>query len=387
MKPPNNQNSSLDQQNDTAQPNKAVVYRGRGSSLEIGNRFEQVHLQLDLEQLEEADQLAELDRKIETEYFLDEAGSVVNENSSPDVDFRFSLNPYRGCAHGCSYCYARPTHEFLGFNAGIDFESKIIAKPNAPQLFRAWLGRRKWQENVEPIMLSGVTDCYQPCEKKFELTRKCLEVALELQQPMRVTTKNGLILRDLELLTEMTKLNLIMVTVSVSSLDQSLIRIMEPRSSSPQFRLKTIRLLAEAGIPVKVLVAPIIPAINEQEIPEILKQVADAGASHAGYVMLRLPHSVEPVFLDWVERHFPDRKDKIVSRVESLNGGKIYDSKFGSRMKGQGIWADQIRSLFQAYCNKHDLKRGTAKLDCDRFRFVKGDDGPQQDGSQQMKLF
>ena len=353
--------------------------RGRGSSMRIANRFEQVHFESDLEQLEPDDQMAELSKKVKTEYFVDQSGSIVSQNNSPDVDFRFSLNPYRGCVHGCSYCYARPTHEYLGFNAGIDFESKIIVKPNAPKLFKKWLGRPKWKAVVEPIMLSGVTDCYQPCEKKFELTRQCLEIALDARQPMRITTKNAMVRRDVDILAEMAKLNLICVTISVSSLDQSLIKIMEPRSSSPAARLDAISVLSQAGIPVKVLAAPIVPAVNDEEIPEILRAVFQAGATMAGYVMLRLPLAVEPVFLDWVERHFPDRLEKISGRLKSLGDGKLYDSEFKSRMKGKGIWAEQIRGLFETICLTTGLKRSLPKLNCDSFRGCAAESGRQMD--------
>ncbi len=353
--------------------------RGRGSSMRIANRFEQVHIESDLEQLEPDDQMAELSKKVKTEYFVDQSGSIVSQNNSPDVDFRFSLNPYRGCVHGCSYCYARPTHEYLGFNAGIDFESKIIVKPDAPQLFKKWLSRPKWKSAVEPVMLSGVTDCYQPCEKKFELTRQCLEIALDARQPMRITTKNAMVRRDVDILSEMAKLNLICVTISVSSLDQSLIKIMEPRSSSPAARLDAISVLSQAGIPVKVLAAPIVPAVNDEEIPEILRTVSQAGAAMAGYVMLRLPLAVEPVFLDWVERHFPDRLEKISGRLKSLGDGKLYDSEFKSRMKGKGIWAEQIRGLFETICLTTGLKRSLPKLNCDSFRGCGAESGRQMD--------
>lgn len=366
-----------DQQIQQSQPSE--VARGRGSGLRIANRFEQIHVESDYEQLEPDDQMAELSRKIKTEYFVDQSGSVVSENNSPDVDFNFSLNAYRGCVHGCSYCYARPTHEYLGFNAGIDFESKIIVKPNAPELFQKWLSRPKWKSSVEPIMLSGVTDCYQPCEKKFELTRRCLEIALDARQPMRITTKNAMVRRDVDILAEMAKLNLVCVTISVSSLDQSLIKIMEPRSSAPAARLDAISALAEAGVPVKVLAAPIIPALNDEEIPAILRAASDAGASSAGYVMLRLPLAVEPVFLDWVGRYFPDRLEKIKGRLESLGDGKLYDSSFKTRMKGKGIWAEQIRSLFETICLTTELKRSTPKLDCESFRGCATQSGRQMD--------
>ncbi len=354
---------------------------GRGSSLRIANRFESIHVEDDFEQLEESDQLAEKSQKVKTEYLVDRSGSVVNENSSPDVDFKYSLNPYRGCVHGCSYCYARPTHEYLGYNAGIDFESKIIIKPEAPSLFKKWINRPKWRTMVEPIMLSGVTDCYQPCEKKFEITRECLKVARDAHQPMRLITKNVLIQRDLDLLVELAELDLVCVTFSLASLNQPLIRKMEPRSSSPRARLKAIERLTQSGVPVKVLVAPIIPAINDDEIPEILKQVAAVGATIGGYVMLRLPHSVEPVFIDWLGRQFPDRKEKILARVKSLGGGKLYDSKAGNRMKGQGIWAEQIKILFDTCCKRNGLDRVLPRLNCDIFR------GSQSESGRQLDLF
>ncbi len=356
-------------------------FRGRGSSLELQNRFEKIALKFNLDQLAPADQLAEMDRKISTDYFADDSESIISENSSPDVDFRYSLNPYRGCAHGCSYCYARPTHEYLGFNAGIDFETKIVVKPNAAELFGKWLRRPKWRDNVEPVMLSGVTDCYQGCEKELQLTRRCLEVADQFRQPMRITTKNVLVRRDIDLLRGMADRNQTCVTISVSSLDQSLIRSMEPRSSSPQARLDAIRELSNAGIPVKVLVAPVIPGLNDDEIPSILKAVAEAGATWAGYVMLRLPLAVEPVFLDWLERNFPDRRNKIVGRIQSLRGGQMYDSNFATRMKGEGIWADQIALVFQMYCQKLGLREKIPQLNVSQFRRI--DDG----GNRQLNLF
>ena len=252
------------------------VIKGRGSSLEIGNRFERVWLESDLEQLDEQDQLETQFRKVETQFYLDKSESIVSQNESPDIDFNYSLNPYRGCSHGCSYCYARPSHEYLGFNAGIEFESKILVKPDAARLFRKWLLRPGW--HVEPIMLSGVTDCYQNCERQFKLTRQCLQVALDMRQPIRLITKNGLIRRDLDLLTQLAEQNLTQVTVSLTTLDQSLVRIMEPRTSSPQARLDTIKVLSEAGISVRVSLAPIIPGLNDQEIPDLLKAAKSAGA-------------------------------------------------------------------------------------------------------------
>lgn len=367
---------------DLPNPESKTKIRGRGSSLKVANRFETIELVDDFAQLDSEDQRTVQSQKLKTIYLNDQSETIVSTNQSSDVDFNFSLNPYRGCVHGCSYCYARPSHEFLGFNAGIDFESRIVVKRNAPELFRKWLGRPKWQSAVEPIMLSGVTDCYQPCEKQFELTRKCLEVALDARQPIRITTKNSLIRRDLDLLGAMARRNLICVTLSVDSLDQSLIRVMEPRSSSPESRVETIRLLAEVGVPVKVLVAPIIPGINDEEIPTILSRVASAGAKYAGFVVLRLPLTVEPVFLDWLQEHFPDRYEKVVGRVKSISGGdQMYDSTPGRRMKGQGIWAEQIANLFRVYCAQHGLESGIPNLNSGDFR------GPGTSQGHQQSLF
>lgn len=359
----------------------AKNFTGRGSSLELLNRFERMEVTPDWEQLSEADAAAAQNSKIRTEYFHDVSQTIISENDSPDVDFNFSLNPYRGCVHGCSYCYARPTHEYLGFNAGIDFESRIMVKPDAPELFKKWLGRPAWRMNVQPIMLSGVTDCYQPCEQQLQLTRKCLEVAVDFQQPIRITTKNALVRRDLDLLSQLAQQNLVCVTISVSSLDQSLIRTMEPRSSSPAARLDAISQLSDAGIPVKALVAPIIPGLNDDEMATILKKVAASGAGLAGYTVLRLPLSVEPVFLDWLERNFPDRVSKIVGRIQSLRGGKMNSANFADRMKGQGIWAEQIKLLFEAICRQAGLQRGMLDLDCSKFRVT--DSG----GMRQLELF
>ena len=354
------------------QPNKQK-FTGRGSALQLKNRFEKIELEATYDQLEPDD--VQLAGKIKTEYFDDDANTVVSENQSPDVDFRYSLNPYRGCVHGCSYCYARPTHEYLGLNAGIDFESKIFVKRQAATLFRKWLSRKKWRDQVEPVMLSGVTDCYQPCERKLKLTRQCLEVALQHGQPMRITTKNALVTRDIDLLEKLAAKNLVVVTISVGTLDQSLVRVMEPRSSAPQARLNAIKQLSAAGVPVKVLVAPIIPGLNDAEIPTVLSTVAECGASRAGYVMLRLPLAVEPVFVDWLETHMPDATEKILGRVRALRGGKLYDSDFSQRMKGTGIWAQQIEALFKLHLKKTGLKSGTPQLDCERFCVPEVDDG------------
>ena len=369
-------------------PNQNVT--GRGSSLRIVSRFESVRRIDDEEVINDPEYIESLGEKVTTEYFEDSSRSVVSENSSPDVPFRYSLNPYRGCSHGCSYCYARPTHEYLGLGPGLDFESKIVIKPDAAELFRKWRidGHRKGRA-VEPVMISGVTDCYQGCEKEFELTRQCLEVALDFRYPVQITTKNALVVRDLNLIGELASMNLVSVAISVTTIDQSLTRIMEPRTSSPAARIEAIKQVSSTGCPTMVMVAPIIPGINEQEIPAVLKAASEAGATRAGYVALRLPLTVEPVFMAWLDQHFPDRKEKVVERIRSMRDGKMNSSTFGERMTGKGIWGQQTRQLMTMFCNQYGLGCGVSygkttqrpRLRCDLFRVV------EKDGSVQRELF
>lgn len=341
------------------------IAKGRGATHNPTNRFEQIDVEPIWDDLEESD-LPDATRKIRTEYFEDASQTVISQNNSPDIPFRFSLNPYRGCAHGCSYCYARPTHEFLGLSAGLDFESKILVKRNAPELFRKWMKKRKLGE-VDPVMLSGVTDPYQPAERKFQLTRQLLEAALEYRHPIKLITKNGMIRRDLDVLESLAKDRLVSVAISLTSLDQSLIRVMEPRTSSPASRLETIQRLAEIGVPVAVMTAPIIPGLNDEEIPRLLEAAADAGAQWAGYVALRLPMTVEPIFSDWVLQHFPERHERIFNRIKSLRNGKLNNSQFGVRMRGTGIWGDQISSVFKMFSKKFGLEKKLEPLRCDLF--------------------
>ena len=337
---------------------------GRGAQINPGNRFARIEYVDDHSDLD-SDDAAEMSR-IRTEYFSDVSKSVVSENDSPDVFFRYSLNPYRGCAHGCSYCYARPMHEYLDLSAGLDFETKIFVKELAPELFREWLARDRYEPEL--VMLSGVTDCYQPAERHFQLTRKCLEVALEARQPISMVTKNALVTRDLDLLKPMAERNLISIALSMTSLDQALTRVMEPRTSSPAARLRAIRELSDAGIPTHVMVAPIIPSLNDSEIPAILRAARDAGATSAAYVLLRLPLTVKPVFLEWLERHLSGQKEKIESRLRETRGGQLYESEFGTRMTGRGEMADQIRQTFDVFAKKYDLIRAHRPLDTSQFR-------------------
>jgi len=342
------------------------IARGRGSQINPPNRFTRIEFEEDLEHLEHDEEAREARRSVRTEYFTDNAKSVISENDSPDIPFRYSLNAYRGCSHGCSYCFARPTHEYLDLSAGLDFETKIFVKERAPELFRDWLARDRYEP--EPITISGVTDCYQPIEKELGLTRRCLEVALEARQPIALITKNALVTRDLDLLQEMAKLRVVSVAVSVTTLDQSLVKVMEPRTSSPAAKLRTMEQLAKAGVRTHVLIAPVIPGLTDHEIPAILKAAKDAGAESAGYILLRLPLTVEPVFLEWLERTQPEKKSKIESRIRSTRGGKLYEGEFGVRMKGRGEIAEQIRRTFKVFARRYDLDGKQEPLESSHFR-------------------
>jgi len=349
-----------------------------GSNIDPPNRFETVHRELDLEHLEwDEEYLHGLENR-RIQYIFDASKSVVSENASPDIPFRYSLNPYRGCAHSCPYCYARNTHEYLGYNAGLDFETKILVKPNAPKLFREFLTRKSWEP--ESITFSGVTDCYQPAERRFRLTRQCLEVAWECRQPVSIVTKNALVLRDIDLLEQMARLNLVHVFLSVTSLDPELARVMEPRTSIPAARLRAVTMLAEAEVPVGVMVAPTIPGLNDSEMPEILKAAKEAGANTASFILLRLPLTVEPVFLEWLERTEPQKRARIEGRIRDTRGGNLSSSAWGERMRGKGEFADQIGRLFNVCVRRHGLDRKLPPLDCTEFK--RPDPDPEQ-----LKLF
>lgn len=347
-----------------------------GSNINPPNRFESTYVEPDLEQLEWDDEYLSQPRKIE--YLDDHSKSIVTENDSPDLNFRYSVNPYRGCAHGCSYCYARPFHEYLGYNAGLDFETKIMVKRDAPQLFRDFLSRSDWQPQL--IAFSGITDCYQPAEREFQLTRQCLEVASEANQPVGIVTKNALVVRDQDLLQSMARRSLINVSVSITTLDPELAREMEPRTSIPAARLRAIRELAQAGVPTKVMVSPIIPGLNDHEIPEILKAAKEAGAMSASYILLRLPLTVKPVFQEWLERTQPDRKERVLTRIRQTRDGKLNSARFGTRIRGTGEIAEQIGSLFQVFARKHGLDKRLPAFDFTQFR-------PPTTGTGQQWLF
>ncbi len=321
-----------------------ISIRGRGAADNPPNRFERLHYELDPDASEE-------DAPAPATIFLkDTSRSIVAYNDSPDVGFSASINPYRGCEHGCIYCYARPTHEYLGFSAGLDFETRILVKEDAPELLRRELSSPSWQPQV--LGISGVTDAYQPIERRLQLTRRCLEILVEFRNPVAIITKNHLVTRDVDLLAELARHEAAAVFVSVTTLDGTLARSMEPRTCQPSGRLAAIETLARAGVRTGVLVAPIIPGLNDHEIPSILAAAAQAGARFAGHVMLRLPYAVAPLFEQWLERHVPDKKDKILGRVREIRGGKLNDARFGTRMRGEGLLAETIHDLFTLGCKK-----------------------------------
>jgi DNA repair photolyase len=332
----------------------------RGAAENPPNRFEKIHLEPDADWNPDEDVLPR------TQFFKDHSASVISRSDSPDVGFMTSLNPYRGCEHGCIYCYARPTHEYLGFSAGLDFESKIMVKEDAPELLRAELSLPKWQPNV--IFMSGVTDCYQPVERKLKLTRRCLEVLAEFRNPVFIVTKNHLVTRDIDVLGELARHNAASVWLSITTLDSELRKIMEPRTSPPVARLAALRELSAAGIPVGVNAAPMIPGLTDHEIPAILKAAYEAGARAAGYTVVRLPYTVAPLFEKWLETHFPDRKDKVLNRLRAMHGGKVYNSEWHKRFGGEGIFAEQIERMFEVAKRKAGFTDEPQELSTGAFR-------------------
>ena len=334
--------------------------RGRGAVSNPPNRFERISLERD------HDWDPEQDPAPATQFLRDHSQTIITFNDSPDIPFSASINPYRGCEHGCSYCYARISHEFLGLSAGLDFETKIMVKEDAPYLLRKELGSRKWKPQL--LAMSGVTDCYQPIERRFQLTRGCLRVLADFRNPVCIITKNHLVTRDIDLLSALARLNAAEVHLSINSLDPDLARRLEPRASSPRHRLAAVEALAKAGIPVGVLLAPIIPGLNDHEIPEVLKEVAKAGAGWAGMEILRLPLTVAPIFQDWLDRNEPGKKAKVLDRIRSIRGGKLNDPRFGGRMRGQGVFAEQIRQMFHVARRKAGLSGDGPALSAAAFR-------------------
>jgi len=335
------------------------VFKGRGAGFNPLNRFEKIEFEIADEEIGNLE-------KPKTQFYKDISKSILTYNDSPDTGFDVGINPYRGCEHGCIYCYARPTHEFLGLSAGIDFETQIFVKENAPELLRKELSQKKWEPQT--VAISGNTDCYQPAEKHFELTRNCLEVLLEFRNPVGIITKNHLITRDIDILKEMAQLNGVLAVLSITTLDSVLAGKMEPRTSQPFLRLKALEKLTEAGIPTMVLIAPVIPGLTDHEIPKIIESAVNAGAKQAAYVMLRLPYAVSDLFIEWIENHYPNKKNKIINRIKSVRKGKLNSAEFGNRMVGDGIFAKQVKKLFELYCSKNGIGTNRVKLSTKHFK-------------------
>ena len=343
--------------------------RGRGASSNPPNRFEK-------RELVSEEPEAPLPR---TQVLRDAARRIITTNDSPDIGFDASINPYRGCEHGCAYCYARPTHEFLGYSAGLDFETKILVKEEAPALLRRELSAKSWKPRL--LAMSGVTDCYQPLERSRQLTRRCLEVLVDIRNPVLIVTKNHLVTRDVDLLRDLASRQAAAVILSITTLDPDLAGKLEPRTSTPSRRLAAIEALAAAGIPAGVNVAPVIPGLTDSEIPAILAAAKKAGASFAGHSLLRLPLGVKDLFARWLDEHAPDRKSKILHRVQEVRGGRLNDPRFGSRMTGEGGYAEQIAALFRLARRKAELAEETPKLSTASFRIPPGPQLTLFDGS------
>jgi DNA repair photolyase len=334
---------------------------GRGTTAVPPNRYEPLHVELDPTDPDE-----EAASGPPTVFYRDASRTILAENASPDVGFRFSLNPYRGCEHGCIYCYARPTHEYLGFSAGLDFERRIMVKEEAPALLRATFLAPRWEPQV--VALSGNTDCYQPVERRLGLTRRCLEVFLEFRNPVAVVTKSALVARDADLLGALAAHEAAHVLVSVTTLDPELARRMEPRAAQPARRLEALATLAAAGVPVGVLLGPVIPGLNDAEIPRILAAARAAGAKSASWVLLRLPRPVDGLFERWLAEHYPERRARILARIRDTRGGRLSDATFGRRQSGEGEYAAQIAALFAAAARRCGLDRPLPPLSAAAFR-------------------
>ncbi len=339
--------------------------RGRGAALNPGNRFEKVRLHIMGEHLDERALEAPGGVQIATQVFEDTTRTIINKVDSPDLGFGWTVNPYRGCEHGCIYCYARPGHEYFGLSLGVDFETRIYAKKRAAELLRRELDHPRWAG--EPVVMSGVTDPYQPIERELKITRACLQIMAERRQPVGIVTKSAMVTRDIDLLRELARHEAARVAVSITTLDNALASKMEPRASGPQQRLEAVRKLSESGIPVAVLTAPIIPGINDHEIPALLEAARQAGARNAGYIMLRLPHQIKDLFLEWLTRHCPERAAKVEALVREMHGGELYDSRFFVRQRGEGAYAQQIQGTFELFAKRYGLDRRPRPLNSAAF--------------------
>lgn len=356
--------------------NPKSVIKGRGAQLNVHNRFFELRHEMRddfLEFCRKADENADTNKTLYIDVF---PKTIVNKVTSPDVGMLYSMNPYQGCEHGCIYCYARNTHEFWGYSAGLDFERRILVKKDAPKLLEQLLKKKTWK--AHPVVLSGNTDCYQPAEQKFRITRQCLEVFLKYRHPVAIITKNSRILEDLDVLTDLAKYNLVGVNVSITSLDENTRRILEPRTTTSKKRLETVELLSEKGIPVNVMIAPIIPSINSHEILNIAKAASEHGALSIAHTIVRLNGAIGEIFTDWIKKTMPDRADKVLHQIENCHGGTLNDSRYGTRMRGEGKIAKQLNDLVKLARQKYFKDKTMPKLNCNMHERYK-------DG--QLKLF
>jgi DNA repair photolyase len=350
------------------------VHKGRGAVSSLPGRFEQRLIETE-PGVDEAD--VDDERSPETVLHAMQARKIISYNNSPDIPFDRSINPYQGCEHGCVYCYARPSHSYLDLSPGLDFETQIFYKPNAVSALLA-----EWEKpgyTVKPVTIGANTDPYQPAEKKLEITRKLLETFLEHRHPVALISKGGLMSRDMDLLAELAGRNLVSVAISIPTMNADLKRILEPRVPAAEVRLRLIRELHDAGVPVSLLLAPVIPALNDMEIESIVQRAAEAGISHASWILLRLPHELKQIFAEWLETHHPDRAEHVMSLIRQASGGRDYDNRFGIRQRGKGPYAEMLASRFNAVCNKLNLNPLRREDRLDRNQFV-------PPGQQQMVL-
>ena len=340
--------------------NPKFAIKGRGAQLNVPNRFFELSHEMRDDFLEFCRIEGEISDKNKTLYLEVFPKTIVNKVESPDIGMLYSMNSYQGCEHGCIYCYARNSHEYWGYSAGLDFERRIMVKKEAPKLLEAQLKKKSWK--THPIVMSGNTDCYQPAEKQFKITRQCLEVFLKYKHPVAIITKNALILRDLDLLKALAKDNLIGVNMSITSLSENTRRILEPRTTTIKKRLETVRVLSENGIPVNVMLAPIIPSINSHEILLLAKAASEHGAVSIAHTIVRLNGAIGEIFKDWIYKTMPDRAEKVLHQIESCHGGSLNDSRYGTRMRGEGKIAEQINNLVKLARLKYFKNKAMPKL-------------------------
>jgi DNA repair photolyase len=343
--------------------NPKSTIKGRGAQHHVHNRFFELSHEMRDDFLEYCQKEGETSEKNKTRYLEVFPKTIVNTVKSPDVGMLYSMNPYQGCEHGCVYCYARNSHEYWGYNAGLDFERNILIKKDAPLLLEKHLKKKTWE--AKPIIMSGNTDCYQPAEKKFKITRECLEVFLKYKHPVGIITKNNLILRDLDIIKSLAKDNLIQVNMSITSLSEDIRRILEPRTATTKKRLETVKVLSENGVPVNVMIAPIIPSINSHEILALAKTASEHGATSMGHTIVRLNGAIGEIFSEWIKKTMPDLADKVLNQIKSCHGGSLNDSRYGTRMRGEGKIAEQINNLVKLAKHNYFKQNKKIALNCE----------------------